>query len=268
MLQTARYIHFKLRGVFPGTYEELVNLKGVGPYTAAAIASFAYDETRAVVDGNVVRVLSRFFGIETPYPGSQGKKEFQELADRLIDSSQPGTFNQAIMDFGATQCTPAKPDCKSCPFSGQCIAWQSDQVQQFPVKKKKSPRKERYFLYLVFQSGSSFILQKRVQNDIWKGLFEFPMLEVSKDQYLQPALPDPAVFFKDSLPPEVLHLSNTVESHQLLSHQKIHARFYHVAGTHPASLTKNNNLVDYENLCNFAFPKIIDWYIVEKLIPL
>ena len=174
---TAKHISSELNGIFPKTFKGLKQLKGVGEYTAAAIASFAYEVPVAVVDGNVYRVLSRFFGISEPIDTTKGKQIIRELADKMLDQADPGKYNQAIMDFGAGQCKPRKPLCLSCPMSSECAAFNENMVLSLPVKVKKIKKKTRYFNYLVIQFENSLYLQKRQENDIWKELYQFPLIE-------------------------------------------------------------------------------------------
>ncbi len=175
---TAKYISNNLKGVFPSNFKELLNLKGVGDYTASAIASICYDEATAVVDGNVYRVLARVFGIFTPINSSQGIKEFKDLAQKLIDVSQPGIFNQAIMEFGARYCKPQNPVCSSCIFSSNCLAHQNNMVSELPIKLKKLSVKKRYFNYVVILSeDNKTLLQQRTDKGIWQQLYEFPLIE-------------------------------------------------------------------------------------------
>lgn len=170
----ANYISNELDGKFPNTYLELIKLKGIGSYTAAAIASFAFGEVRAVVDGNVFRVLARHFGIETDIASSAGKKEFEQLANELIPENQPAEFNQSMMDFGARLCTPKKPDCTSCPVQTSCFAFKNSLQTQLPVKIKKTKVKERDLHYLVIRCGAKWVWRKRGEGDIWTGLYDFP----------------------------------------------------------------------------------------------
>lgn len=165
--------------VFPDNYHSLLMLKGVGSYTAAAIASFAFDEPVAVVDGNVFRVLARYFGIATDIAGNWGKKEFEALANTLIPKDRPAEFNQAIMEFGALQCVPKKPDCSHCPMKSGCYSFKNDLVDSLPVKIKKLKIKERYFRYAFIICGREVVVRKRGEGDIWQGLYDFPMEELS-----------------------------------------------------------------------------------------
>lgn len=182
---TANDIVENYNGVFPKKYSEIQKLKGVGPYTAAAIASFAYDESVAVVDGNVFRVLSRFFGIKEDISITKTRKTFQELANMLIKEVESASFNQAIMDFGATVCKPQNPLCDSCIFSQQCFAYSRNEVEKFPVKSKKIAIKKRFFHYLINENTDEIYISKRIENDIWKGLYELPKIEENKPMMLQ-----------------------------------------------------------------------------------
>jgi A/G-specific adenine glycosylase len=165
------------RGSFPVTYKDVKALSGVGPYTAAAICSFAYDEPRAVVDGNVYRVLARWAGIDTPIDSTEGTKLFAELAQELMDERHPALYNQAIMDFGATQCTPDSPRCDTCPLMDSCLALAQKAVKELPVKQHKTKVKNRYFNYIYVRAGEFTYLHRRVDDDIWKNLYELPLVE-------------------------------------------------------------------------------------------
>lgn len=164
-------------GAFPETYEGVRTLKGIGDYTAAAVCSFAYQLPYPVVDGNVYRVLSRIFGIETPIDTQEGKKKFIALAKDLLDKGHPDIYNSAIMDFGAIQCTPKSPDCMFCPFTEICIAFRSGRVQELPVKSKKMPVKNRYFVYVYIEDAQHLLLRRRPKGDIWQGLYEPYLME-------------------------------------------------------------------------------------------
>jgi A/G-specific adenine glycosylase len=173
----AKYIWQELGGVFPNTYEGLIKLKGVGSYTASAIASFAYAEPKAVVDGNVFRVLARYFGIDTDIASGKAKKEFEALANLLIPGDNPGEFNQAMMDFGARLCVPKNPECSVCPLSPTCFAFQNRLVEKLPVKLNKIKIKERQLRYFVIRCGDKWVWKKRGGGDIWEGLYDFPVEE-------------------------------------------------------------------------------------------
>ena len=175
---TAKYVAFSLGGKFPKDYQGLKKLKGVGDYTASAIASICFGEPTPVVDGNVYRFLSRYFAIETPIDSSQGVKQFKQLASQLIDPKQAGNFNQAIMEFGAQQCKPMQPNCVVCPVKNNCKALEINIVAKLPIKLKKQSIKQRSFNYIVFvSSNQKTIFQQRTQKGIWYKLYEFPLIE-------------------------------------------------------------------------------------------
>jgi len=179
---TAKYVVSELNGVFPNNYQELLKLKGVGDYTASAIASICFNEPTAVVDGNVYRVLSRYFGIDTPINSSKGSKEFKLLAQQLIDKNHPAEFNQAIMEFGAVQCKPQNPNCNICPFQDSCEALKNNQISELPVKIKAAKAKKKYFNFLVLLSeDNKTILEKRHGKGIWQNLYQFPLIETDKE---------------------------------------------------------------------------------------
>lgn len=184
----ARNLHAaakSMKGVFPRTYEGVRALKGVGDYTAAAICSMAYNMPYAVVDGNVYRVLSRVFGIDTPIDSTEGKKEFTALAQKLLDKKFPGDYNQAIMDFGALVCTPQAAGCKKCPFAKTCAARRKNRVDELPVKAQKTKISERFFHYIYVEQGGFLWLHKRGAGDIWQNLYELPLVETAKSGELK-----------------------------------------------------------------------------------
>lgn len=260
----AKYIARDLGGVFPATFEGIRALKGVGDYTAAAIASFAYNLPHAVLDGNVYRVLSRFFAIETPTDLPAAKKEFAALADLMLDKQRPGYFNQALMDFGAMCCTPAQPDCGNCPLQPKCRATQENRVAAFPVRIKKPDKKARFFLYVVPRQGADTWLQKRAGQDIWRGLYEFPMLEVENLEALEPA----AIlhrFYPAGLPKGAVFRKSSPHFKQILTHQLVSAAFLELhLPVEPKpdffdnELFKNSFKAAYSDLKKkFAFPRLV-----------
>ncbi|ATA88886.1 A/G-specific adenine glycosylase [Capnocytophaga stomatis] len=221
---TAKKIAFEFDGVFPKSYKELIKLKGIGDYTASAIASICYSEPCAVVDGNVYRVLARVFNIEIPINTSEGISYFKELANSLLYEKDAGTYNQALMDFGATQCKPQSPDCQSCMFSDKCLAKSLQKVNELPRKNGKIKIKKRLFNYLVFIDNKGFTsLNKRYQKDIWQGLYEFPLLE-SENELSQTEITDRVKkefgLFSD------IYLFNEKSIVHKLSHQHIYTRFW------------------------------------------
>ncbi len=193
LLQAARYVAHELGGRFPDTYEGLRQLKGVGDYTAAAIASFAYGLPHAVLDGNVFRVLSRYSAIETPIHLPEAKKQFSRLANDLLPPDRAAEYNQAIMDFGALVCTPRKPACSSCPVQAHCQAFLQELTDFFPVKKSAAPRRTRFFYYLLLEEGEFTYVEKRAGKDIWAGLWQFPLIETDVFMEGEPFL-DSAVY--------------------------------------------------------------------------
>ena len=218
MHHTAQYLATQRQGRFPETYAELLQLKGIGTYTAAAIASFAFREKVAVLDGNVFRVLSRLFGIETDIASPEAKKVFSKLANELIDEAQPDTFNQALMEFGALQCQPVSPDCLLCPFQENCVACQTGRQAGFPVKSKKAPVKERFFQYIVFRFAGKTALRQRPGKDIWQGLHDFYLLESVGFQ--------PIEVLADEKIKQLLALSEVWESEEIFTHQLTHRRIF------------------------------------------
>ena len=176
----ARQIMNDFGGVFPRTREEVLSLRGIGDYTAAAICSFAYRLSYAAVDGNVFRVLARLFDIDLPIDGGEGKKYFTALAQSLLDERRPDLFNQAMMEFGALQCVPKSPDCESCPLNGKCLGLSARRVERLPVKNGKTVVKPRYFNYLYVHGQGMTLLSKRMGNDIWRNLYEFPLIETER----------------------------------------------------------------------------------------
>lgn len=224
----ARNLHqaaISVNGVFPVKYEDILKLKGVGIYTAAAICSFAYNQPHAVVDGNVYRVLSRFFGLNEPIDSGKGKKIFASLAHDLLDKIQPALYNQAIMDFGALQCTPLSPDCTVCPFKNRCFAFNHNMVSSLPIKQNKTKTSERFFYYLLIRDNGNIYLNKRTENDIWKNLYELPLIEsntaLAVDDFIRKQ--EFASIFKENSVVNVRLLNKTKH---VLSHRIIYADFY------------------------------------------
>lgn len=224
---TAKYVVNALKGEFPNTYQGLLQLKGVGDYTASAIASICFNEAAAVVDGNVYRVLSRYFGIDTPINSTNGIKEFKALAQELIDTKDPATFNQAIMEFGATQCRPKNPDCMFCQFRETCVAYNKGTIDELPVKLKKLKVKQRYFNFLVFLSeDKQTLLEKREGKGIWQNLHQFPLVETEQnlgyDDFLEVAKAHPLLKGKVF---ELLQYNDSPKVHKL-SHQHLNTTFW------------------------------------------
>lgn len=263
LLFTAKEIVRKYNGRFPQTYHELVQLKGIGNYTASAILSFAFQLPYPVVDANVLRILSRYFGIHEAINSNEGKKQFQLLAEKLIDKKDPGKYNQAIMDFGALVCTPAAPACPVCPLKKSCTAFQLDMVDVLPVKIKKQARRKRYFNYLVFTDGKSTLIEQRTAKDIWTGLFQFPLIETNKKTNRKQitALKE----FKKICGGEIaikIHAVKTI--HQQLTHQILDVQFFLIEIKNLSNISGDDFLrVSRNGLKKFAFPGAIRDYLSE-----
>jgi len=225
LLFTANVVVQKHKGLFPANHAQIKELKGIGDYTAAAIASFAFNLPHAVVDGNVYRLLSRLFGIKTPIDSTQGKKIFSELAQNLLNRKNPALHNQAIMEFGSQFCKPTRPDCKHCIFNNKCEAYKNGWAEGLPLKTKKTKVKKRYFNYvLIIDQNNNVLLNRRGQSDIWQGLYEFVLFENS-----QPVLPADLYQSTELLKVcgrefDVLHVSKTFK--HILSHQQLMAVFH------------------------------------------
>lgn len=260
LLVTASYISGELDGAFPNTYAEILNLKGIGPYTAAAIGSFAFDLPYAVVDGNVARVLARIFGIEVPFDSVGNKLIFQQLAQLLLDKKQPGEYNQAMMDFGATICKPASPLCVQCPFKKECFAYNHDLIDVFPLKKKKIDIKKRHFTYFLVNMDDNIAVVKREKKDIWRQLFEFYILEtkstLSKNQLIKLFCQENEL---DKTKFEILNFSPVFT--QKLTHQHISCRFCEIKIHREMKNLNGFQWIKRPDLPNYPFPRIINQYL-------
>ncbi|XRE43318.1 A/G-specific adenine glycosylase [Tenacibaculum discolor] len=257
---TAKLVANELNGVFPKTYKELLKLKGVGDYTASAIASICYDEPVAVVDGNVYRVLSRFFGIDTPINSTKGIKEFKELAQTLIDASQPGVYNQAIMDFGALHCKPQIPLCDKCPLADSCMALAENKVKELPVKEKKIKVKKRYFNYLVpVTKENETVLEERKGKGIWQGLYQFPLIETQKT-ISEEKLIESEQFVRLFPNETTISLFNKEDIIHKLSHQHLITKFWVVK-----TIGVNTRTIDWTTVKEHPVPVLIDKFLEEYL---
>jgi A/G-specific adenine glycosylase len=258
--KAAQKVVNEFNGKFPQDYSALLSLNGVGPYTASAIASIAFNLPHAVVDGNVYRVLSRYFGIVTPINSSKGIKEFQELANRLLPSKQAGDYNQGLMDFGATVCKPALPDCANCPLSNDCIALKNGLVSKLPVKEGKIKVRERFLLFVIIQNMEDItIVEKRAENDIWAGLFQFPLIELMSIDELnqfQDAEKFSQIFGNDFF--EIRKTSSIIK--HILSHQKLQVKFVHVLVEKLPSLNGFQEIASID-LHAIAMPRAITRYL-------
>ena len=260
LLFTARFITKVYKGKFPHQYEDILALKGVGPYTAAAISSFAFNQPYAVVDGNVFRVLARIFDVETPIDSAEGKKIFTDKAFSQLDTKEPGAFNQAIMDFGATICKPALPVCAACPMNRICIAYKKGKVNQLPVKEKLLLKKSRWFTYFLFRHNGSILTHKRTGKDIWQNLDEFYLLETDEKPVWNKDTVHEWLTAQFSLKnPAVTSISPLIA--QQLTHQLIKGYFICVdIASIPVPL-QAYSWHAATNLSDLSFPKFIHQYL-------
>ncbi|THH37538.1 A/G-specific adenine glycosylase [Neolewinella litorea] len=269
LLKAARKVVEQYDGRFPATYEGLLTLPGVGPYTAAAIASFAFDRQVAVLDGNVFRILARYAGDPTPIDTGPGKKHFQSLVDAALGDTPAATFNQAIMDFGALVCTPKAPQCPSCPLADRCRALAQDRVYELPVKGKSGKRRERFFHYLVLtDEAGRFLIHRREERDIWRQLYQFPLLEAPTLD-LRPAALMELDEWPDWLPAAELHYEgrSTPFLHQL-THQRIGVIFHRFRWSTMGQLPAHYLRIERWELERYALPRVITRYLEESRLTL
>lgn len=264
----ARNLHAtakSMNGVFPKTYQEVRALKGVGDYTAAAICSIAYNMPYAVVDGNVYRVLSRYFGIDTPIDSTEGKKLFAALADEMLDKSRPAVYNQAIMDFGAIQCTPQSPNCLLCPLAESCSALSKGLVLKLPVKQHKTKTTNRYFNYIYVRMGAFTVIHKRTGEDIWRNLFELPLIETENDLPEEEFLASSRFrsLFAEGDVPAVRPVLRNVK--HVLSHRVIYANFYEVVLPDTSRSFSGYQRIRAEDLEQYPVSRLIHAFL-EKYV--
>ncbi len=263
MHKAAKMVVEDFEGVFPSSYQQAIKLPGVGEYTAAAIASFSSNEARAVVDGNVYRVLSRYFGISEPINTTSGKKMFAQLAQQMLDLDHPGIYNQAIMDFGAIQCKPKNPNCNQCVFRLECAAYEMGQTDILPVKIKGRASRDRYFHYFLVTDDDGILMVQRGDKDVWGSLYEFPLYESDKDldiDELHKQL-STANYFYDPIDLNTIGL----QVKHVLSHQNIYARFYRVTGLRSIADKKYiGNYYMWDKIDNLAKHKLIFSFLEEN----
>lgn len=260
LLLTARYIHTNLNGQFPDNYDDLKSLKGIGSYTAAALASFAYDLPYAVVDGNVLRVLSRYLGNNTPIDTTTGKKLYSLEAQKFLDKKNPALYNQAIMDFGATVCTPKVPKCSICVMSNECMAFKKGEVNILPIKSKTLSKKKRFFTYFIFEYKKHFLIRKRLPGDIWEGLFEFYLVETTSAVLWKTVSINTWLHTQLNITDAVIE-SISKSFTQQLTHQNLEAKFIWVKLNElPLSLSTFKKQKK-ESIMDMAFPKLINDFI-------
>jgi A/G-specific adenine glycosylase len=263
MLATARIIAHEKGGIFPNNYEEILSLRGIGPYTAAAIASFAYGLPYAVVDGNVTRVLARYFGIETPFDTTEGKTLFAGLAADLLNKNNSAGYNQAIMDLGATICTPRNSRCSECPLEKHCVATGNGLLEILPVKQHKTKVRKRFFNFILLELQDMLWIEKRIQSDIWENLHQPYLIETNHPPEPEDLLNDP--IFKNELirNSELKYKGCTT---QKLTHQLIEARFFSIelAGK-PEMENGNGKWLNSDDLKKTAFPRTVISFLENNL---
>jgi len=256
---TARDIVQNYKGIFPGNYKDLLQLKGVGAYTAAAIASFCYNEPVSVLDGNVYRVLARLLGIDTPINSPEGQKYFKQLAQELVDRQNPGVYNQAIMEFGALHCTPTNPQCDICPMANDCMAYNTGKVADLPVKLQKIKIKKRFLHYFLVKHDNFIILEKRESKDIWQNLYQLPLIEKTDSKPLKNSDFDELfAIFDIKLNKKAKKSAKIVHK---LTHQHLHIQFWELE-----SINKPTNLIAVNQLRNYPMPIVIANYLDTEII--
>ena len=262
----ARQIVNDYHGELPGTASELQKLRGVGPYTAAAIASFAFGEKIPVVDSNVIRLMCRMKGITDLSTSPATLRVIREALYRVLPDKDPAAFNQAIMNFGALQCKPRQPLCHSCPFASDCRALKDHNVSHIPVKKPATRRKHRFFHYFFISNGSGVLLRKRQSKDIWQGMFDLPLIETTSSTLLTT---EKQLDFVLQFAPGTMNAQVSVDTdHQTLTHQVINCCFYsyRISDYREKQPNASVKFVEFEKLSTFALPAIIDCYFRAKSI--
>lgn len=263
MHYTAKYIVQHCNGEFPDRYESIRKLKGVGDYTAAAIASIAFNQPFPAIDGNVTRVISRYFGVETPVDSNKGKKNISEIAHAVMPEKKAGFHNQALMEFGALQCVPGLPDCKKCPLSFSCFAFQNSLQEKLPVKTKKVNIRKRYFYFFLIENGEDIFMEKRRENDIWKNLYQLPLIEKSRE-LTEKELLNPDFPFRGDFQLNLKSVS-PVKKH-ILTHQVIFARVFHCEIQHADALNREYIRVNRKDIYKFAVPKLVEGFLKDYAI--
>lgn len=263
MHKAAKIVSYDLEGQFPQDYNSLLRLPGVGDYTAAAISSFSAGEQKAVLDGNVFRVLSRVFGISTAINTTDGKKLFQKLAQDLISDTDPGTYNHAIMDFGATVCKPKAPLCQECVLREECVAFEEGTVHVLPVKIKGKKSRDRYFNYFLIEENDRILMSKRGATDVWANMYEFPLIETNEEVDLEGLIHTEE--YQRTFGDAQIEPLGGVTKH-VLSHQNIYARFFRLSDS--GSILQKKDTWHYfflENLDKLAKHKLIFSFINKYL---
>ena len=265
----ARNLHAAARqvvsmGAFPRTYESILSLRGVGEYTAAAIASFAFDIPKAAVDGNVCRVWARLFGVDEPIDTARGKQMVSEIAQTLLPCTAAAKYNQAVMEFGALQCVPKGPNCEVCPLSDNCVALATGRVGQLPAKSHKTKVSSRYFTYLFIHTDEALLLHKRTGDDIWRNLYELPLIETSEPLSFDALLQSCEFAQWRTLLPGYTYKSCVDGVKHVLSHRLLYTTFYELLVEEPLPNPDGFVVVPFGELDNYALPRLIEWYLENK----
>lgn len=259
---SAKFIRDSYNGKFPATYEQILELKGVGAYTAAAIASFAFQLPKPVVDGNVMRVLSRVFGVTEPIDSNQGSKQINEIAEELIEIKDPATYNQAIMEFGALQCVPKNPNCAACSFKAECYAVKNNCTDVLPIKKGKTKVVSVYLHYVVVHYKDQLYFKKRDDTSIWKGLYDFPSVEAPEKADESNIVT--TLFQKLSIPKEGIFERKSLEIKHLLSHRRLFVCFYHISLKNKWNNAPNGLFpMNFEECSKKGLPRVIEKYLKD-----
>jgi len=263
----ARNLHFAAKqihqaGFFPKEYKDIITLKGVGEYTAAAIASFAFKLPHAVVDGNVFRLLSRFYGIDTPIDTSKGKRQFSEIAQILLVKKEPDTHNQAIMEFGSQMCKPKQPNCNSCPLRDECVAFANNTIHLLPVKKGKVKVKTVFFEYFFFKMNGYTLVNKRANDGIWQNMYEFPLITTNDLKNTEEILNHNQ--FESWVKGIEFIIESISEFKHILSHRKINARFWEIKCQNILPASKFQK-IKIETIDKLAVSRLIEKFIQAKI---
>jgi A/G-specific adenine glycosylase len=256
---TAKYVNSELNGRFPTNFFDLQKLKGVGEYTAAAIASISFHEPVPSIDGNVFRVFARYFNIDLDISQPKTKKYFFELGKEIMDKDRPGDFNQAVMELGATICTPTNPNCEDCPVNESCEALAKNKVHLLPVKTKKTKVSNRYLHFIEITDGENFLIKKRIEKDVWMNLYNFPIIELSKPEISKESF---GIYFEKEKPKLIS------EEVHILSHQRLHIEFWRLEVSledlNRFGKKLNAEIVSYGKLKELPFPRPMEKYLGKE----
>jgi A/G-specific adenine glycosylase len=265
LYKAARQIMSSFNGIFPTEHSDILKLSGIGEYTSAAISSFAYNQPYAVVDGNVYRVLSRLFGIQTPIDSNSGKKEIAILAQELLLTSEPALHNQSVMEFGALQCIPDSPNCSICPLASVCLAFEQNIVAELPVKSQKKKSTHRFFNYLFIKEQDSTFLQKRLAKDVWQNLYEFPLIESDRLLSTSELMVDEnfKYIFNGVNEVNVHKISNPMK--HILSHRVIFAQFFSINISEKSEMPDQFIKVQLDKIDHYAVSRLMEIFLEKEL---